>query len=207
MASTSTQENQYAGVHSSRVLGYARVSTRTQDLTYQLNKLKAAGCSRIFQEKASGKSRESRTELARLLNGLCEGDLLLATATDRIARDPLDLLNVLQTVRQAGAALKLLDEPFIDTTSEMSDLIVFLVGWAARWQRRRILENTAHGRELARKRGVKFGRKPKLSEAEKRQIRKDRLKGKPTSKIAREFGVSRSTIQRVLYIIGQHHLL
>lgn len=79
---------------------------------------------------------------------------MLATATDRVARDPLNLLTILKSVKDAGAGLRLLDEPFIDTTSEMADLIAFLLGWAARWQRRRIIENTAQGRQAALLRGV-----------------------------------------------------
>lgn len=183
--------------NSSRILGYARVSTKGQDLAYQLNKLQASGCMCIFREKASGKSSEDRQELQKLLMTLQQGDLLIATATDRVARDPIDLLNVLQTVRQAGAAMKLLDEPFIDTTSEMSDLIIFLVGWAARWQRRRIIENTAHGREMARMRGVKFGRKPKLTPEERLSVGHRKQRGETAKELAREFGVSQSTIQRI----------
>lgn len=180
-----------------RILGYARVSTKGQDLDYQLRKLKAAGCVRIFREKRSGKSLNERPELEKLLHSLRENDLLLATATDRVARDPVDLLNVLHAVKLAGASMRLLDEPFIDTTSEMSDLIIFLVGWAARWQRKRILENTAHGRELARDRGVRFGRKPKLSPDQRKiaiQLKESR---ESCARIAQSLGVSQSTIYRL----------
>ncbi|MNE54579.1 Transposon Tn3 resolvase [compost metagenome] len=123
---------------------------------------------------------------------------MLATATDRVARDPLDLVNILRTVKDAGAGLRLLDEPFIDTTSEMADLIAFLVGWAARWQRRRILENTAQGREAARQRGVKFGRPCKLGPREKEKIAERRARGETCRLIARAFGVSTSTINRLI---------
>ncbi len=180
-----------------RILGYARVSTRGQDLAYQLQKLKQAGCTRIFQEKASGASLKGRPQLERLLKSLRKDDLLLATTTDRIARDPLDLLNILHDVQNAGGAFKLLDEPFIDTTSEMSDLVIFLIGWAAKWHRRRILENTAHGRELARQRGVRFGRKPKLSKDQKVEIQKLRFCGESRKAIALRYAVSISTIARV----------
>lgn len=180
-----------------RVFGYARVSTRGQDLSYQLDRLTAAGCGRIFHEKRSGKSRDGRPQLARLLKSLRAGDMVLATVTDRIARDPLDMLNIVDTVKKAGAGLRLIDEPFIDTTSEFSDLILFIVGWAARWQRLRILENTAHGREDARRRGVKFGRKPKLGPREKEQIAVRRAQGEPCARIAKAFGVSESTVLRV----------
>uniref|UniRef100_UPI00310172F8 recombinase family protein n=1 Tax=Neorhizobium sp. EC2-8 TaxID=3129230 RepID=UPI00310172F8 len=122
---------------------------------------------------------------------------MLATVTDRIARDPLDMLNIVAAVKAAGAGLRLLDEPFIDTTSEISDLVLYIIGWAARWQRLRILENTAHGREMARRRGVKFGRKPKLGPLERAKVIKRRARGEPCAQIARAFGVSESTVLRV----------
>ncbi|UIK04820.1 recombinase family protein [Neorhizobium galegae] len=182
---------------SGRVVGYARVSTRGQDLGYQLDKLNAAGCAKVFHEKRSGKNRDDRPELAALLQSLHSGDLVLATVTDRLARDPLDMLNIVAAVQKAGAGLRLLDEPFIDTTSEFSDLILFIIGWAARWQRLRILENTAHGRELARQRGVKFGRKPKLGPIQQAKAAERRANGEPCALIARAFGVSESTINRI----------
>ncbi|CVI17441.1 Resolvase protein [Agrobacterium fabacearum CFBP 5771] len=181
-----------------RLIGYARVSTESQDLAYQIDRLTKAGCTEIFHEKRSGKNRDGRPELACLLARLQPGDVMLATATDRVARDPLDLVNILKTVKDAGAGLRLLDEPFVDTTSEMADLIAFLVGWAARWQRRRILENTAHGREAARKRGVKFGRPNKLSPREREIVAQRRADGETCGRIARAFGVSESTISRLL---------
>lgn len=179
-----------------RLIGYARVSTKGQDLAYQLGKLNAAGCQIVFQEKRSGKNTSERPQLEKLLSSLVAGDMVLATATDRVARDPLDLLNILNTVKAAGAGLRLLDEPFIDTTSEMSDLIIFLVGWAARWQRRRILENTAQGRERARERGVKFGRKPKLSPVQRQEVIRRIAAGELVRDIAYAYNVSHSTIAR-----------
>lgn len=184
---------------SGRVVGYARVSTRGQDLGYQLDKLMAAGCANVFHEKRSGKSRDDRPELAALLQSLRSGDLVLATVTDRLARDPLDMLNIVAAVQKAGAGLRLLDEPFIDTTSEFSDLILFIVGWAARWQRLRILENTAHGRELARQRGVKFGRPCKLNPGQQQEIvKRRRQEGETVAAIARDMHVSESTVLRSL---------
>ncbi|QDG94590.1 recombinase family protein (plasmid) [Rhizobium sp. NIBRBAC000502774] len=179
------------------IYGYARVSTEGQDLAYQLQKLEAAGCDRIFQEKRSGKNTTDRPQLNKLLKTLKAGDQVLATVTDRIARDPLDMLNILNTVKGAGAGLKLLDEPFIDTTSEMSDLIMFIIGWAAKWQRRWILENTANGRALAKERGVKFGRKPKLTPVQQADVIKRLKSGEPIRDILRIYRISYSTILRI----------
>lgn len=180
-----------------RFIGYARVSTTGQDLEYQLQRLHEAGCSLVFHEKRSGKNISGREELRRMLASLQQGDVVLATATDRVARDPLDLLNVMDAVKAAGAGMRLLDEPFIDTTSEMSDLIMFIVGWAARWHRKRILENTAHGRELARSKGVRFGRKPKLTQEQCADIQRLRQAGATGNALASRYHVSLSTICRV----------
>lgn len=176
--------------------GYARVSTESQDLAAQIERLRGAGCQKIFREKLSGKNAD-RGQLQRLLKILKRGDVVYAVVGDRMARDPVDLLQIVRTVASAGAHLHLLDEPFVDTTSEISDLIVFLVGWAAKWQRRRILENTASGRERAKARGVKFGRKPKLSQDQRREVLARLAAGEPRGQIASYYNVSPSTISRL----------
>jgi len=176
--------------------GYARVSTEAQDLSGQIDRLKAVGCERIYFEKRSGADAR-RPELQRLLRRLRKGDTVIAVVTDRIARDPVDLLDILRLITTVGADLRLLDEPFIDTTSEMSDLILFIVGWAAKWHRRRILENTAAGRARARALGVKFGRKPKLTAEQCRDALKRLAAGRPTREVALAHNVSRSTILRL----------
>ncbi|WP_217574783.1 recombinase family protein [Mesorhizobium sp. GbtcB19] len=176
--------------------GYARVSTESQDLTSQLERLEAAGCQKIFFEKLSGKNADRR-QLQRLLKVLAPGDVVHAVVSDRMARDPLDMLQIVKTVSSAGASLRLLDEPFIDTTSEMSDLIVFLVGWAAKWQRRRILENTATGRARAMAKGVKFGRKPKLTAQQRQDIAARFAAGENIRQMIADYEVSKSTLARV----------
>lgn len=196
MVSEANQET--AMTPTARFIGYARVSTDGQDLAYQLNRLRSAGCRRIFQEKRSGKSARDRPQLQMMLATLKPGDVVLSTVTDRMARDPLDMLQILQRVKDAGAGLRLLDEPFIDTTSEMADLLLFILGWFARWHRLRILENTAHGRELAKQRGVRFGRPPKLGPRDKKKIAERHARGELRSCIAKAFGVSERTIARAL---------
>lgn len=182
----------------SRLLGYARVSTAGQDLAYQLERLRAAGCTRIFREKRSGKNTDDRPQLRKVLASLKPGDTLLATVADRVARDPLDMVNILKSVKASGAHLRLVDEPFIDTSTELADLFLYIYGWFARWQRLRILENTANGRELARQRGVKFGRPYKLGPRDREIIAERRAQGETCRQIARAFGVSESTVNRVL---------
>ncbi len=180
----------------SRHIGYARVSTEGQDLAYQLERLQAAGCIAFFHEKRSGKNTHDRPQLRKMLKGLKPGDLVLATLSDRIARDPVDMLHILETIKEAGAGLRLLDELFSDTTSEMADLFLFILGWIARWHRRRILKNTADGRAMAKARGVKFGRKPKLTPWQRAQVIERKARGEPYALIARSYGVSERTILR-----------
>jgi DNA invertase Pin-like site-specific DNA recombinase len=183
--------------HPTRILGYARVSSHGQELDYQLAKLNAEGCTRIYHEKESGKNTDDRLELGKLLKAVEPGDLVLATATDRLARDPVDTVNILRTIANAGAHLRLIDEPFIDTRSEFADLIVFMMGWAARMHRIRILENTARGRKAARTRGVKFGRRRGLCQKQIQAVEDLRKRGTSVRQIAREFNVSESTIYRL----------
>lgn len=179
------------------IYGYARVSTKSQDLAYQFDRLRKAGCERIFHEKESGKDTKGRPQLLRLLACLTAGDILLATVSDRVARDPLDMVLILREVENAGARLQLLDEPFIDTAFDFADVIAYFRGWVARAHRLRILENTANGRAMAKARGVKFGRKPKLNARQIAQVAERKANGEPYAQIARSFGVSESTIFRI----------
>jgi DNA invertase Pin-like site-specific DNA recombinase len=134
------------------IYGYARVSTQKQDLAYQLDRLQKAGCERIIHEKKSGKDTQGRPEFLRLLASLEPGDTLLATVSDRIARDPLDMLLILREIQCVGARLKLLDQA-LDSVSGEADLNLFLHGWAGKQYRLRLLENTKNGRAIAKARG------------------------------------------------------
>jgi len=115
--------------------GYARVSTDGQDLAQQLAALSAAGCVHTFQEKASGANAE-RKQLRRAIKALGAGDVLTVTAVDRLARDTRDLLNILHDVRMAGAGFKSLAEPLVDTTSELADVIIAVLGRTAERNRK-----------------------------------------------------------------------
>ncbi len=179
------------------IYGYARVSTKKQDGAYQIDRLGKAGCDRIICEKKSGKDIKGRPEFLRLLASLQPGDNLLATTSDRLARDGLDLVLILREVESAGAQLRLLDEPYIDTAFDFADVIAYFRGWVARVHRLKILENTANGRAMAKAKGVKFGRKPKLTLCQKADVVERKANGEPYARIARFYGVSESTILRV----------
>jgi DNA invertase Pin-like site-specific DNA recombinase len=144
------------------IFGYARVSTDAQDLTAQLKDLKAAGCERVFKEKLTGATAE-RPQLKKLLATVGHGDVVIVAAVDRLSRDTTDLLVIARDLQKAGAGLRSLAEPVVDTTSDFAELVLAMLGVAAKLERRRIKERTARGRADAKANGVKFGRKPKLT--------------------------------------------
>ena len=109
------------------IYGYARVSTDGQTLASQDAQLHAAGCAKVYSEKASG-ARTDRPELAKLLRRLDEGDVLMVTRLDRLARSTRDLLNILDTVAKAGAGFKSLADAWADTTTAHGRLMLTVLG-------------------------------------------------------------------------------
>jgi DNA invertase Pin-like site-specific DNA recombinase len=144
------------------LIGYARVSTDGQSLDAQLAALKAAGCERIFSEKESG-AKTDRTALMRAIKSLADGDTLIVTRLDRLARSTRDLLNVLAQIGDAGATFRSLADAWADTTTPHGKLILTVLGGLAEYERSLILARTDEGRRRAKASGIKFGRKPILS--------------------------------------------
>jgi DNA invertase Pin-like site-specific DNA recombinase len=178
------------------IIGYARVSTDGQTLDAQHASLKAAGAERVFAEKVSG-ARSNRRQLARATEALAAGDVLLVTRLDRLARSTRDLLNVLATVSDRGAGFRSLADPMIDTTSPHGKLILALLGALAEFERSMMLARTTEGRKRAQQRGVRFGRKPKLSAFQIAEALARRQAGEPLVDIGRSYNVSHSTISRL----------
>jgi DNA invertase Pin-like site-specific DNA recombinase len=178
------------------IIGYARVSTDGQTLDAQLAALRGAGADRVFSEKVSG-AKTDRRQLAQAIAALAVGDVLLVTRLDRLARSTRDLLNVLANVADRGAGFRSLADPMIDTTSPHGKLILAVLGALAEFERSMILARTSEGRKRAQARGVRFGRKPKLSEYQIREALARREAGEPLTDIGRSFGVSHSTISRL----------
>ncbi len=179
------------------ILGYARVSTDAQDLTSQLDQLKAAGCARVLREKISGATAD-RPQLKKLLATIGHGDVLIIPAVDRLSRDTTDLLVIARELQKAGAGLRSLAEPVVDTTSDFAELVLAMLGVAAKLERRRIKERTARGRADAKAKGVKFGRKPKLTPHQVREAIKRRdVDGETQRSIGRSYNVRAATISRL----------
>ena len=178
------------------IVGYARVSTDGQSLEAQHTALAAAGAERVYAEKQSG-IKTDRAVLARCLRGLEAGDVLLVTKLDRLARSTRDLLNTLATVAERGASFKSLGDPWADTTTPHGKLMITVLGGLAEFERHLILARTNEGRERAKARGVRFGRKLKLTAHQRREALARREAGEALTDIARTFGVSHSTISRL----------
>jgi DNA invertase Pin-like site-specific DNA recombinase len=178
------------------IYGYARVSTDAQDLGNQVAQLKAAGCEKIYREKISGATAE-RPQLKKLLAALAHGDVVMIPAVDRLSRDTTDLLVIARNMQRAGAGLRSLAEPVVDTTSDFAELVLAMLGVAAKLERRRIIERTARGRADAKAKGVKFGRKPTLTPHQQREARERVAAGEPQRSVTRSFSVSQATISRL----------
>ena len=180
----------------SMIYGYARVSTDTQDLTNQLAHLKTAGCEKVFREKISGATAE-RPQLKKLIAALSHGDVVVIQAVDRLSRDTTDLLVIARDIQQAGAGLRSLAEPVLDTTGDFAELVLAMLGVAAKLERRRLIERTARGRADAKAKGVKFGRKTSLTPHQQREVRQRIKEGETQRSIARSYNVSQATISRL----------
>lgn len=177
--------------------GYARVSTDGQSVDAQVKALCAAGAEKIFKETASGASSD-RAQLRRALAALEKGDVLMVTRLDRLARSTRDLLNTLAQIADKGAGFRSLGDAWADTTTAHGRLMLTVLGGLAEFERELIRARTGEGRERAKARGVKMGRRPKLTDHQKKEAIRRRDRGEETlADIARSYNVSHSTISRL----------
>ena len=177
-------------------IGYARVSTDGQTLAGQQAALQSAGCERVFAEKQSG-AKTDRQQLAKAIAALGPGDTLVVCKLDRLARSTRDLLNTLAAVGEAGATFKSLGDGWADTTTPTGRLMLRVLGGLAEFERHLILARTSEGRERAQARGVRFGRKRKLTAHQQQEALARRANGEVLVDIARSYAVSHSTISRL----------
>jgi DNA invertase Pin-like site-specific DNA recombinase len=178
------------------IVGYARVSTDGQTLDAQQSALRAAGCERVYSEKVSGAITD-RPALAKAISALGNGDTLVVCKLDRLARSTRDLLNTLDAIGKAGASFKSLGDQWADTTTPHGRLMLTVLGGLAEFERHLILARTSEGRQRAQQRGVKFGRKPKLTAHQQQEALARRARGEALVDIARSYAVSHSTISRL----------
>lgn len=157
------------------IYGYTRVSIDAQDLS----------------------THAERPRLKKLIAKLSAGDVVIIPAVDRLSRDTTDLLVIARDMQRAGAGLRSLAEPVVDTTSDFAELVLAMPGVSAKLERRRIIERTARGRVDAKAKGVKFGRKPSLTPHQQREARKWIEEGETQRSVARSYNVSQATISRL----------
>lgn len=178
-------------------IGYARVSTDDQTLNMQLDSLKAAGCTQIYQEQASGKQVD-RPELAHALKALRKGDTLVVWRLDRLGRSLSHLVESVTTIEALGASFESLTEK-IETGSATGRLVFHFFAALAEFERNLISERTKEGLKAARKRGNKGGRKPVLDAKAIKQVRAlmaDRST-RPAD-IAAQYKISKSTLYNIM---------
>lgn len=178
--------------------GYARVSTDDQNPDLQLAALKRAGCKKTFVDEGKSGATMSRPALQRCLKQLEHGDTLIVWKLDRLGRSVRDVVNTLHDLTDRGVQFQSLTEQ-IDTTQPLGKAMLHMVALLGELERGLIVERTKAGQQAARRRGVKFGAKPKLSAAQIGHARQLIEKGNKTSgEVAALLNVSRPTLWRAL---------
>jgi DNA invertase Pin-like site-specific DNA recombinase len=177
-------------------IGYARVSTEDQNPDLQLAALQQAGCKRVFTDKATG-AHVKRPELAKCLKTLAQGDTLIVWKLDRLGRSLRDLIGLLDDLKARGIAFRSLTEA-IDTTTPTGRAMWQMVGILAELERSLIQERTKAGRAAAVARGVRMGRKPKLTPQQLSHAKKLIKQGEHHDTVAQSLNVSRRTLYRAL---------
>ena len=180
-----------------RRFGYARVSTVGQTLEAQLEQLAKAGCAEIFREKVSG-AKSDRRELNRLLRTLMDGDEVVVTRIDRLARSILDLFGIVKAIHDAGGRFRSLAEPWAATDTAQGRMMLAVMGGMAEVERELIRTRTAEGRARAKAAGRTVGGpKPKLSLVQRAEALARLEAGEVQADIARSYNVDRATIARL----------
>jgi DNA invertase Pin-like site-specific DNA recombinase len=185
------------------IIGYARVSTRDQNLDLQRDALSRAGAERMFEDEASG-ARDDRPGLRDALSHLRSGDCLMVWRLDRLGRTMRGLIEFTESLRERGVEFRSVTEG-IDTTTPAGRFYFHILGALAQMERELIRERTNAGLAAARARGRKGGRKPKLGPkqiAHARRLLDDR--DTTIKEVAASFGVDRATIYRALGLGAAH---
>ena len=150
--------------------GYARVSPggKSESVDAQARQLTKAGCRKFFRDVRVSGAKTDRVQLRRLMDQLGPGDVLMVTRLDRLARSTRDLLNTLAAIAEREAGFRSLGDAWADTTTSHGRLMLIVLGGLAEFERDLIRARTAEGRERAKARGVRLGRKPKLTPHQQR---------------------------------------
>lgn len=180
------------------IIGYARASSAGQSLDVQLDKLAKAGCGKVYQEKRSGRQAENRPELQAALEYVRDGDVLVVSRLDRVARSVLDLAKIADRLKRKNVSLRVLDQG-LDTTTSEGKLMFNLLGAFAEFEADIRAERQRDGIALAQQKGTKFGRKKALTDIQEECIRRMRAEdGFSIEQLAERFSISRSSVYRAL---------
>ena len=177
------------------VVGYARVSSIGQSLEVQQSKL--SHCDKIFKEKRSGTATANRPELSKCLTYLREGDTLVITKLDRLARSTFHLTQIAEQLKQSGIELVVTDQS-IDTSTPTGKLLFNMLGAIAEFENQIRSERQLDGIAKAKERGVKFGAKPKLSPDQVLEMRQKRAEGVLIKHLMSEYRISKASVYRLL---------
>ncbi|MDS4031361.1 MAG: recombinase family protein [Candidatus Competibacter sp.] len=178
------------------LIGYARASTRDQNLALQREALTEAGCRKVFEDQVGGK-RANRPGLAKALEMLREGDTLVVWKLDRLGRGVKQLVDLVDELHQKGVQFKSLTDA-IDTGTSSGRFFFHVMASLAEMERELTVERTRAGLEVARRLGRKGGRKPKMTESKIESARTLLASGVPPKDVAKNLGVSIPTLYRWL---------
>lgn len=186
------------------IYGYARVSTKDQNLERQLEALKQAGCKTIFTEKVTGTKRQ-RPELVAMIDQLQEGDIIIVKDLTRISRSTKDLIELVELFRSKGVGFKSINESWLDTTKKddaVSKFIFTIFAGLSEFERNQLSERTIEGLEVAKSKGRTGGRPKVNGDQMKYAIELFEEGEKSIAEICRVTGVSRPTLYRRLNELG-----
>jgi DNA invertase Pin-like site-specific DNA recombinase len=178
------------------IIGYARTSTLDQAAGFeaQLRDLDAAGTEKVFQEQVS--SVGTRPQLDAALDFIREGDTMVVTRLDRLARSTAHLLQIVETIERKGAALRVLDLN-LDTSTATGRMLLTMIGAIAQFERELMLERQREGIAKAKAAGKYRGRAP-TARTKIDQVRALRSEGIGASEIARRLGIGRASVYRLV---------
>lgn len=175
------------------VVGYIRVSTLEQNLDRQIELMKSKGCEKIFAEKVSGKSIDNREQLKLMLDFVREGDTVWVSEYSRLARNTLDLLEIVKAIESKGATL-ISEKEKIDTSTSSGKFFLTVLAGVAELERSMILQRQKEGIALAKARGVYKGKQAKDLVGIEDAFQKWKSRELGITEIARHYKVSRQTI-------------
>ncbi|MBS46446.1 MAG: integrase [Sphingobium sp.] len=176
--------------------GYARVSTHDQSTSVQREALETAKCDRIYEEQVSGKTREGRSELTRVLEVLRKGDTLVVTRIDRLARSIKDLQDIVHELKSRGVFLEATEQP-IDTSSAAGKAFLDMLGVFAEFETNLRKERQLEGIAKAKARGIYKGGAP-LANEKKELVRRLYRSGLKPAEIIRQSGVGKTSVFKII---------